>query len=383
MRTVNVLSRLLSRTASARSVLLSTEKYATPRTFHASLLSPSARSKADEVAAVKELRERTGAPMMAVKSCLVASDWDIEEAFKELRKKGLAAAAKKASRTAADGLLGVLMAPDSCSAVIVEVNSETDFVARTPQFQQLVSAAAAAALKLPFNNSLGYKTNAEAVDVASVMNAPMSQAGKSTTIADSLTEVSLAVGENVLIRRAARLRVPSTGVFGSYLHSSPGEGLAKMAAVVSLEVNVPQKPSAVQDNATEKCRELAKSLAMHAVAAKPRYITKEQVKEGDIENEVLVLRAQAMGAGKPPAVVNKIVEGRLNKFFEETVMLEQKYTLDNTKTVKDVINETAKTLGVSIKLVDAIRMQVGEGMERVEKNFAEEVSAAAQSAGAS
>ncbi len=298
-------------------------------------------------ALVKELRDKTGAGMMDCKRALGDSGGDIEAAVDWLRKKGLAAAAKKSGRVAAEGLVGV--ATRDLAGAVVEVNSETDFVARNELFQAFVRAVGVLAL-------------GTAGDVEALKEAPYPGTGRS--VAGELTELVGRIGENLVLRRAQRL-VVTRGVVASYMHNSLAPGLGKIGVLVGLE-------SAA---AGEALAALGRQLAMHVAAANPLYLDIAAVPAAALERERAVLREQAKASAKTEAIVEKMVEGRLRKFYEETVLLEQIFVIDGERRVGKVIEAAAKEAGAPIRVAGFVRFALGEGIERPSTDFAAEVGA--------
>jgi len=300
-------------------------------------------------ALVKELREKSGAGMMDCKKALAESNGDMDAAVDWLRTKGLAAAQKKSSRVAAEGLVGV--ASSGTEAVVVEVNSETDFVARNDQFQGFVSTVADIAL-------------ASKGDMGAVAEADYPGAGRN--VADELTHRIATIGENMNLRRAAYLSVPN-GVVASYIHNQVVDGLGKIGVLVALE--------SVGD--AGKLNELGRQIAMHVAAAAPQALDVASLDPAVVEKEREVLASQARESGKPEAIIEKMVEGRIRKFYEESVLLQQVWVLDGESRVEDVVKALAKELGTDVKLAGFVRYQLGEGIEKREDDFAAEVAAAA------
>lgn len=298
-------------------------------------------------ALVKALRDRTGAGMMDCKRALDDTGGDIEAAVDWLRKKGLAAAAKKAGRIAAEGLIGV--ATQDSAGAVVEVNSETDFVARNELFQAFVRTVAGLAV-------------AGNGDVEALKRAPYPGTGRS--VAGELTELVGRIGENLVLRRARRLAV-ARGVVASYIHNTLAPGLGKIGVLVALE-------SAA---AGEAVAALGRQLAMHVAAASPLYLDIASVPAAALERERSVLREQAQTSGKPAAIVERMVEGRLRKFYEETVLLEQIFVIDGESRVGKVIEAVAKEAGTAIRLAGFVRYALGEGIDRPPADFAAEVGA--------
>jgi elongation factor Ts len=301
-------------------------------------------------ALVKELRDKTGAGMMDCKRALSDSNGDIEEAVDWLRKKGLSAAAKKAGRVAAEGLIGV--ATRGTAGALVEVNSETDFVARNEAFQKFVRAVAELAV-----------TGDGALE--KLVATPYPDTGR--TVEEELTHLIATIGENLVLRRSTRLAVREGGVF-SYMHNSLGPGLGKIGVIVALESTAPASVLA----------DLGRQLAMHVAAASPLYLDIASVSPEALERERNVLREQAGATGKSGDIVERMVEGRLRKFYEEVVLLEQIFVVDQETRIAKVVENAAKAAGVAIAVAGFARFALGEGVERNRTDFAAEVAAAAQ-----
>ena len=299
-------------------------------------------------ALVKELREKTGAGMMDCKKALTETGGDLEAGVDWLRKKGLSAAAKKAGRTAAEGLVAAAVAGTSGAAV--EVNAETDFVARNEHFQAFASQVAELALQ-----------------AGGDLEALKSQAypGSGRTVSEELTSLIATIGENMNLRRTAHLQVQD-GVVCSYIHSGVAEGLGKIGVLIALE------------SSGDKTRlmELGRQLAMHVAAANPQALDVGDVDQTALDRERDVLSEQARASGKPEEIIAKMVEGRLRKYYEEVVLLEQVYVIDQENKVKKVVEQAGKDLGAPVKLAGFVRFQLGEGIEKEEADFAAEVAAA-------
>ncbi len=297
-------------------------------------------------ALVKELREKTGAGMMDCKKALGEMKGDLEGAVDWLRKKGLSSAAKKAGRVAAEGLVG--MTTDGTRGALVEVNSETDFVARNQDFQKFTAEVAKLALG--------------AKDIGALAATGYPNSGKTT--AEMLTQLIATIGENMALRRMVSLSVGKGAVVG-YMHNSIAPGLGKIGVLVALEsAGDPAKLAA-----------LGKQLAMHVAAASPQSVTIAGVDASSLERERSVLAEQARASGKPEEIIAKMVEGRLRKFYEEVVLLEQTYVIDGESKVKAVIAAAAKDVGAPVEIKAFARMALGEGIEREQKDFAAEVAA--------
>ncbi|GAA4813279.1 translation elongation factor Ts [Sphingosinicella ginsenosidimutans] len=299
-------------------------------------------------ATVKELRERTGAGMMDCKKALAEVNGDMEAAIDWLRTKGLAAAAKKAGRVAAEGLIGV--AVDGTTGAAVEVNSETDFVAKNEQFQDFVRSVARIAL-----------TTGDDMDALAAADYP-----SGGTVAETLTNNIATIGENQSLRRAARVSV-NDGVVVSYVHNAAAPGLGKIGVLVALE-------SGADKAALET---LGKQLAMHIAAANPLALTADGLDPAMVERERGIAREKAAESGKPAEIVEKMVEGAMAKFRKENALLSQLFVIDNKTKIEDVIAGEAKRLGSPITLSTYVRFQLGEGIEKKESDFAAEVAAAA------
>lgn len=299
-------------------------------------------------AAVKELRERTGAGMMDCKKALGETNGDMEAAIDWLRTKGLAAAAKKAGRTAAEGLVGVSVSGTRGAAV--EVNSETDFVAKNEQFQEFVRTVADLALESD-------------ADVESLLKAAWPAGG---SVEEKLTANIATIGENQSLRRVAVLDV-NEGVVVSYVHNAAAPGLGRIGVLVALEGS--------GDSAAMEA--LGKQLAMHIAAANPQALRGEDLDPAMIERERAIASEKAAESGKPAEIVAKMVEGTIAKFRKENALLSQLFVMDNKTKVEDVIAAEAKTLGSPITLQAYVRFQLGEGIEKKETDFAAEVAAVA------
>jgi elongation factor Ts len=299
-------------------------------------------------ATVKELRERTGAGMMDCKKALAKTNGEMEAAIDWLRAKGLAAAAKKAGRTAAEGLVGV--AVEGKRGAVVEINSETDFVAKNELFQDFVRNVAKLALQ--------HGTDVEALGAA--------QYPGGGTVAEKLTDNIAKIGENQSLRRAAVLEV-NEGAVVSYVHNQVAPGLGKIGVLVALESAAP----------IETLTALGKQIAMHVAAAHPLALTAEDLPEALLDRERGIAMEKAKESGKPQNVVEKMVEGGLAKFRKEHALLTQLFVIDNKTPVAEVVTAAAKDAGTAIALIGFVRFQLGEGIEKKENDFAAEVAAAA------
>ena len=298
---------------------------------------------------VKELRDKTGAGMMDCKAALAETGGDMEAAVDWLRAKGLAKAAKKAGRVAAEGLIG--LAAETKQAALVEVNSETDFVARNPQFQEMVSTIAGAALKATGN--LDHLAKA-------------AYGSGKATVADTIKEMIGSIGENMTLRRAAHLSV-AKGAVASYMHNMLAPGLGKIGVIVALDSTGDEK----------KLTSLGKQIAMHIAAANPQAVDVASLDPAFVARERAILVEQAKESGKPEAVIEKMVEGRLRKFYEEVVLLQQPFVHDPDMTVAKALEAAEKDAGAPIKITGFHRFALGEGIDRPDSDFAAEVAAAA------
>ena len=295
---------------------------------------------------VKELRDKTGAGMMDCKKALLENGGDLEAAVDWLRKKGLAAAAKKAGRVAADGLIGVAVR-DTVGA-LVEVNSETDFVARNEQFQSFVSRLAELALDGDgtLEGLLG-----------------MAYPGADRSVGDQVVQMVATIGENIAVRRAARLEV-TAGAVGSYVHNAVAQGLGKIGVLAALQST--GDPAALTA--------FGRQLAMHIAAAKPEAISIDQVDKAALDRERTVLADQARASGKAENIIEKMVEGRLRKYYEEVVLLEQLWVIDGESRVKAVVEKAGKDGGAAVAVTDFARFALGEGIDKQKDDFASEVA---------
>jgi elongation factor Ts len=301
---------------------------------------------------VKELRDKTGAGMMDCKNALTETKGDMEQAVDWLRKKGLAKAANKSGRIAADGLIGLAASPKS--AALVEVNAETDFVARNEQFRALVRAIAELALK-----SGG---DAETIKA-------MPWPGGTGTVADHVAELIAKIGENMTFRRAKRLSIDK-GVVSTYMHNTAAPGLGKIGVIVALE-------SAGNADALDQ---LGRQLAMHIAAANPIAVNVKDLPAEAIERERAVYTEQAQASGKPADIIAKMVEGRLKKeYYQQVALMEQVYVVDGKETVANALKAAEKTIGASIAVKAFARMALGEGIAKAQTDFAAEVAAMTKS----
>lgn len=300
-------------------------------------------------ATVKDLRERTGAGMMDCKKALAETAGDMEAAVDWLRTKGLAAAAKKAGRTAAEGLIGVTVA--GTRGAVVEVNSETDFVAKNETFQGFVRTVTEIASEL-------------GSDVDTLLKASYPESDGS--VHDKLTHNIATIGEHQTLRRAAIVEVEQ-GVVTSYVHNAAASGLGKIGVLVGLESAAP----------AEVLEPLGKQLAMHIAAANPLALDETGLDPALVERERAIAREKAATSGKPAEIIEKMIEGGVRKFAQENALLTQVFVMDGKSKVQDIVAAAAKAAGTPIAVKAFVRLQLGEGIEKEEKDFAAEVAAAA------
>ncbi|MDD3183574.1 MAG: translation elongation factor Ts [Alphaproteobacteria bacterium] len=299
---------------------------------------------------VKDLRDTTSAGMMDCKKALVEANGDMEAAIDWLRKKGLSAAAKKSGRVAAEGLVAV--AVSGTKAVALEVNAETDFVARNDAFQTFATNAVKVALE------------SGASDIEALKTKEYPATGRN--VQEELTQIIATIGENMNLRRMVNLNI-TNGVIASYVHNAIAPNLGKIGVLVALESTAD----------AGKLMDLGKQIAMHVAAARPEALTIADVDTKALDRERNVLADQARASGKPEDIIAKMVDGRLRKYYEEVVLMEQVYVVDGESKIKDVVANAAKTLGAEVKLTGFVRYQLGEGIEKAESDFASEVASMA------
>lgn len=292
---------------------------------------------------VGELRAKTGAGMMDCKKALTEADGDMEQAIDLLRKKGLSAAAKKSGRVAAEGMISA--AGSGNSGALVEVNSETDFVAKNEAFQAFAKGVADVVL------------NQAPADVEALKGLDFPETGRN--VGDELNHQISTIGENMNVRRFVRLE-SNSGVTASYIH-----GAGKIGVLVQLDSDKADDP---------KVAETARMLAMHVAAASPQYLSRNDVPADIVAREKDIMRAKALESGKPENIVEKIIEGQINKFFGETCLLEQVYVIDTDQKVGKVVEALAKEVGGQVTLASYSRFLLGEGIEKKEDDFAAEVA---------
>ena len=301
-------------------------------------------------AMVKELREKSGAGMMDCKKALEETNGDMEAAIDWLRAKGISKADKKAGRTAAEGLIGI--ASGDTEAVVVEVNSETDFVARNDAFQSLVRDIAQTALSTD--------GSVEAVSAATVASS-----GKSVT--DTVKDAVGHIGENLTFRRSAKLSVEA-GVVATYIHNAVADNLGKLGVLVALK----------STGNTEALQAIGRQVAMHVAATAPLALNKDSVDQAVADRERNVFIEQARESGKPDNIIEKMVEGRMRKFYEEVALLSQAFVINPDQTVGEAVKAAEAEVGAPIEVTGFVRLALGEGVEKEESDFAAEVAAAAK-----
>ncbi len=295
---------------------------------------------------VKELREKSGAGMMDSKKALQEVDGDMEAALDYLRKKGVAKADKKSSRTAAEGLVAIVS--KGTSGAVVEVNSETDFVSRNEGFQGFVRAVAERSMNVG--------------NVEELMAADYD--GKS--VSETLTNLVATIGENMNVRRMEKLSVSEGAVVG-YVHNAVASNLGKIGVLVALE----------SSGDAGKLEALGKQIAMHVAAAFPQYLNRDEVNPDALERERNIIREQALAEGKPAEIVEKMLEGRIRKYYEQICLMDQTFVIDGETKISKLLENAAADVGAPVKLISYARIQLGEGIEKVEEDFAAEVAATA------
>ncbi len=298
---------------------------------------------------VKELREKSGAGMMDCKKALVESNGNMEDAIDWIRKQGLSAVAKKSNRVAAEGLIGISI--NEAQGAMVEINSETDFVARNELFQNFVKNCS--------NLVLSHKT-----DINALKKLPFPDTGRS--VDQELNNNIATIGENMNIRRVEYLEV-SEGVMVSYIHNKITEDLGKLGVIVAIESQAKQS----------QLLAVGKQIAMHIAATSPKALNIDDLNSDLVKREREVLIDQAMSSGKPKEIAEKMVQGRLQKFYQEVVLNEQVSVIDGETKIKDVINKLSKDIGAEVKIKDFKILKLGEGIEVAENDFAAEVAATA------
>eukprot|EP01027_Heterolobosea_sp_BB2_P004408 GEZU01006739.1.p2 GENE.GEZU01006739.1~~GEZU01006739.1.p2 ORF type:complete len:393 (+),score=195.61 GEZU01006739.1:87-1181(+) len=358
----SLVPRRASAVRSSASVLLSSSK----QTYSTAAKIPGLMDK------IKELRKLTNAPMQHCKTALEEEGGDLEKAKDWLRKKGLATASKKSSRTAAEGLVSVGISDDKKSAVLIEVNSETDFVSLNKNFQTFVTALTNTAVRNPSINTVDELNQAnlttEDPEAANLNGVVTNQA---------ITDLIGAINENIKLRRINRINLNSddNGVISTYVHNSVGTNMGKIACAVALKL------ANGQQEQLPAVEEFGKQLAMHIVAFSPITTTRETVPKDILERETNLLKEQIKGEGKPEHIAEKMLQGRLNKFYQEHVLLEQPWVLDNdikvSQALKDFEKNELGNSGAKVEVVSFHKYAVGEGIEKEHTDFAAEVKAQA------
>lgn len=296
--------------------------------------------------AVKELREKTGAGMMDCKKALTEAAGDMEAAIDWLRKKGLSAAAKKAGRVAAEGLVAVIA--NGTKGTAVEVNAETDFVGRNEQFQSYVRTVA----------DVAHATTADLEKLKT-----QAYPGTGRDVLGEITHLIATVGENMNIRRATTVSV-NEGVVCSYIHNALAPNIGKIGVLVALESKAD----------VSKLQALGKQIAMHIAAARPEFLDASSVDAKAVERERAIFTEQAQAAGKPAEIIAKMVDGRIKKYYEEVCLLEQTFVVDGETKIKAVVEKAGKELGTPVQLAAFVRYHLGEGIEKEQTDFAAEVA---------
>jgi len=302
-------------------------------------------------ALVKELRGLTGAGMMDCKKALKENSGDIESSVDWLRSQGLSAAAKKSGRAASEGLVAVTVVDNK--GAIIELNSETDFVARNEVFQSVAETICGIAIE---KNG----------DLEAIKNANYPGGG---SVTDQLTHQIATIGENMNLRRSCVLGV-NTGIICSYIHNAVKPNLGKIGVLVALESTA----------GSQQLETLGKQISMHVAAANPLAMSRSDINEADLNRERTILTEQAKESGKPPEIIDKMVEGRLSKYYSEVCLLEQKFVIDPDVSVQKAISSFSKEVGAEIVLKDFVRFGLGDGIEKEEQDFAAEVAAVASKA---
>ena len=297
-----------------------------------------------DLALIKKLREETGCGIADCNKALAACGDNYEEAVDWLRKKGLSSAAKKSTRVTTEGLVAINN--DGKTACVVEVNSETDFVARNDKFQELVLHIAEAGKQVKDNNNF------------------VEEVKGYSNIGEEITNKIAVIGENLQLRRGKTITVDGNGVVVSYLHNVIAPNLGKIGVLVALK----------SDASEDSLQELGKQIAMHIAASKPEFLNRESVPEERLTRERDVLIEQAKSSGKPQNIIEKMIDGRIKKFYEEICLLEQIFVMDNDKKVSDVLKTFEKENGKSVEIQEYCLYVLGEGLEKKEDNFAEEVA---------
>lgn len=309
--------------------------------------------------AIRALRATSGAPVAEVKAALQSSHGDPERAMEELRKRGVVAAGKKADRNAAEGVVAVHVDASGRNAALVEINTETDFAARTDTMQQLarkIARAASGSVPGPVDVSQGW---------------PLRHLEDGTDLQDAFAEAKASIRENVQWRRGHKLLAhPPRSVVGQYVHNQVGQGVGDKAALVVLEAADGSDPNLD----VERMTSWADQVAMHVVAMRPRHLDASSVPDEELRHEEEILHAQLKDAGKPPGVVEKIVQGRLRKFYEEHCLMQQRFVLDDQRTVSRALSDALGPTGPSLSVLAFVRYERGEGLSRSTTDFAREVA---------
>lgn len=302
---------------------------------------------------IKQLRQQTGAGILDCKKALTETDGDLDAAVDWLRQKGIASAAKKAGRIAAEGLVGAFVSESGTAGGLIEINCETDFVALNEEFQGLVHTLAEQVVR---------DAPPAVRDVDGALLSLPYLGDPAQTVEERVTAAVAKIGENIQVRRSARLEVPA-GLVQSYLHAG-----GKIGVIVALASDA--------DTSSDDFQALAKDLAMHVASEAPRYLSRDEVSDEDAAAERKVQIARAIEEGKPEAIAEKMVEGRMRKWFEEVCLLDQKFIKDDKLTIASLVSQTGKSIGADVTLAGFVRFEVGEGLEKRSDDFAAEVAAA-------
>ena len=301
-------------------------------------------------ALVKELREKSGVGMMDCKKALLETGGDLEQAMDWLRAKGLSKAAKKADRVAAEGLVAIALRKEGqgVTGAVVELNAETDFVARNDLFQSAARQIAQAALDVEGG-----------VDK---LGDARTQSGDS--VSELITHLIATIGENMMVRRSARFAVPQ-GMVAAYVHNAVAPDLGRIGVLVALSSSAD----------SDKLNELGRKIGMHIAATSPLSLSIEDIDPAAVERERAIFTEQAEASGKPPAVIEKMVEGRIRKFYEEVVLLKQAFVMNPDQTIEQLLADSGKSLGAPVTLIGFVRLSLGEGVDKKTDDFAGEVAA--------
>lgn len=306
---------------------------------------------------IKKLRENTGCGIADCSKALASCNDSYDEAIDWLRKKGLSSAAKKSSRSTTEGLIGVALDDSGKLASIVEVNSETDFVARNDRFQELVTNTARVALGVSLKNKDEDENKA-------YVEAVLNQTLNDKKIADEFTDSIAAIGENLQLRRGRTIRLEGNGLIVPYLHNALGDHLGKIGVLVALK----------SDADTDILEDFGKKIAMHVAAMKPEFLDRTKVSTDRLEREKSIFMEQSKNSGKPQNIIEKMIDGRLKKFYEENCLLDQGFVMDDKVKISELLKSFEKETGKSVEIQDFALFILGEGLEKQVSDFASEVN---------